>query len=284
MPSFLVHRELLLPPPTEELPKWPRILFYSDSPLSLEIHRVPSGRVRYFLGATVPRELATVSLAIESTFPRTSARVGATCPLVGRELDTGLLLRARPNHPNNFWPLRTEADIDLAGTLLRALTSSQVRDHEVILQLLFRRVLGWERSLFAPRYELFAHTLEPRLRAKCDERRSDQPYHFEMRAWVGGTRPRRTLPALGHWLSQWTVINGGPQWRWDEIKPKRRERFAVALRTHDIRAFANRKSRRDVSAFELTRLLSIPWQQNHPEVTYAGAPVARAPPQLLTPA
>ena len=263
-----------------EPPKWSRILFYSDHPLSLEIHRAASGAVRYFLGATVPRELATVSLAIENTFPRTSANTAATCRLVGRELDTGLLLRARPHHPSNFWPLRVGPDVDLAGTLLRALASSQVRDHEVVLQLLFQRVPGWERSLFAPRYELFARTLDPRLRAKCDSRRSDQPYHFEMRAWLGGTSPRRVLPALGHWLSQWTAIDGGPQWRWEEIKPKKRLRFATALRAHDVRAFANRKSRRDVSAFELTRLLSIPWQQNHPEVAYAGAPVARAPPQL----
>ncbi|MFZ0698667.1 MAG: hypothetical protein WAN74_00500 [Thermoplasmata archaeon] len=275
-----VHRELLLAPPVEDPPKWSRLLFYSDHPLSLEIHRATSGAVRYFLGATVPRELATVSLAIENTFPRTSANTAATCRLVGRELDTGLLLRARPHHPNNFWPLRVGPDVDLAGTLLRALASSQVRDHEVVLQLLFQRVTRWERSLFAPRYETLARTLDPRLRAKCDARRSDQPYHFEMRAWLGGTNPRRALPALGHWLSQWTAIDGGAQWRWEEIKPKKRARFATAFRAHDIRAFANRKSRRDVSAFELTRLLSIPWQQNHPEIAYAGAPLARAPPQL----
>ncbi len=238
-----IYRELLLAPPTEDPPKWPRILFFSDYPLSLEIHRAASGAVRYFLGATVPRELATVSLAIENTFPRTSAKTGATCPLVRRELDTGLLLRARSHRPNNFWPLRIEPGVDLAGTLLRALASSQVRDHEVILQLLFQRVSGWERSLFAPRYEIFARTIDPRLRAKCDARRSDQPYHFEMRAWLGGTSPRRVLPALGHWLSQWTAIDGGPQWRWEEIKPKKRPRFATALRDHAIRAFANRKSR-----------------------------------------
>lgn len=272
-----VHRELLLPPPKSEPPKRTRVLFHSERPAWLEIERTRSGAVHYLFGAPSRLDLGNATLAIEGGFPRTQAGPPTNCALGARATIGGMFIRAQPQHRHNYWPLHFDAETDLAGALLRALASEATVHHQVVLQILFQRLAAWERRIFSTSYSAFIESLSPHQREKVEVRRSDPPYHVEIRGWITGPTPGWALRALQHWLGQWIAINGNPQWAWEVIPPKQVEAFLSAMRSHDPRAFASPPSARDVSSSELARLLCIPWKEHHPSLAYSGAPSSEAP-------
>ena len=271
MDTVSIHRELLLPTPTEEPPEIPPLVWTSSNPFWLEIHRDPSGRVRYALGSNSATDLESMFNYVENTRPRVAAGSLTECPssnLVRR----GVFARAVPPQHHHHLPLQIRPDADPAGFLLRTLGSRALHDHDVVIQLLFRRVWIWESSFFSPRYDPFAHQQDRHLRTDMDARRAEPAYHVELRVHLLGPNPTEALIALGAWLGQWTNP-GGASWRlWQVIPRKKEQPFHAAFATHDIERFSSKKGNRDVSATELAHLLSIPWAGHHPECSYAGPP------------
>ncbi|HLM90794.1 MAG TPA: hypothetical protein VK424_01915 [Thermoplasmata archaeon] len=270
-----VHRELLLPTPTEEPPEMPPLVWTSLAPFWLEIHREPAGRVRYALGSPQATDLESMLIYLENTRHRVAAGSPIACPLA--DLTTrGIFVRAVAVQRHHHLPLRIPQDADAAGFLLRTLGSQTLQDHDVVLQLLFQRARVWESGLFSARYMSYAERHGRALRAEMDARRAEPAYHVELRAHLMGPQPDQSLIALGAWLEQWTTLGGVPWRTWKVIPRKKEQPFHTAFATHDFARFSNRRGRRDVSATELGHLLSIPWATYHPECSYAGAPRGRA--------
>jgi hypothetical protein len=266
-----VHRELLLPTPVKEPAEIPPLVWTSSKSFWLEIHRGPSGRIRYALGSNSATDLDSMFNYLENTRPRVAAGSLMECPssnLVRR----GVFARAVPLQSHHHLPLQIRPDADPAGFLLRTLGSRALHDHDVVIQLLFRRAWIWESSFFSPRYESFAHQQSRDLRTEMDARRAEPAYHVELRVHLLGPNPNEALTALAAWLGHWATP-GGASWRsWQVIPRKKEQPFHAAFATHDINRFSSRKGNRDVSATELAHLLSIPWGAHYPECSYAGPP------------
>ena len=280
MPS--VHRELLLPAPVPEPPETPPLTWTSPTRFWLEIHRDPSGRVRYALGSASARDLESMMIYLENTRPRLTAGAVMPCPAADI-LKRGAFARAVAVQRHHHLPLEIRPESDAAGFLLRTLGSRMLQGHDVVLQLLFQRTRIWEEGLFSPRFNLFAERQGRDLRTEMESRRAGPAFHVELRAHLRGPRPLEALTALGSWLEQWTTQGGVPWRSWQAIPRKLEQPFHAAFATHDIARFSNRRARRDVSATELGHLLSIPWAAHHPGCSYAGAPSGRpGPSSVLT--
>jgi hypothetical protein len=273
------HRELLLPSPTKEPPEIPPIVWTSGNPFWLEIHREEAGRVRYSIGSASYTDLESMVVYLENTCPRLAAGPSVECALAER-VYRGILARAVPLQKHNHLPIRLRPESDAAGFLLRTLSSRTLHDHDVVLQLLFRRVRVWESSFFSPLYDDFARRQNRGLRIEMDARRGEPAYHVELRTRLSGPQPKEALSALGAWLEQWTNSGGVPWRSWEQIPTKAEADFHWACVNHDIGRFSTKKARRDVSSTELAHLLSIPWAAHHPECSYAGAPALPPPREL----
>jgi hypothetical protein len=271
MDNTSVHRELLLPAPTKEMPTIPPLVWTSGNTFWLEIHRQAGGRVRYAVGSTSESELESMMVYLENTRARVSAGPAVDCPLRTR-VGQGVFARAVPFQRHHYLPVRVSLDSDPSGFLLRTLSSRTLQGHDVVLQLLFRRVRVWESSFLSPLYDDFARRQNRDLRIEMDARRGEPAYHVELRTRLNGPQPLAALEALSAWLEQWTLLGGFPWRSWKVISTKAQQEFNAALLNHDLAHFSNRKGRRDVSATELAHLLSIPWASHHPECSYAGAP------------
>jgi hypothetical protein len=279
-----VHRELLLPAPVQESPEIPPLTWTSPTPFWLEVHRDPSGKVRYALGSASARDLESMMIYLENTRPRLAAGSALPCPAADI-LKRGVFARAVAVQRHHHLPLEIRPESDTAGFLLRTLGSRTIQGHDVVLQLLFQRTRIWEEGLFSPRFNLFAERQGRDLRAEMESRRTGPAYHVELRAHLRGPRPLEALTALGSWLEQWTTQGGVPWRSWQVIPRKLEQPFHAAFATHDIGQFSNKRARRDVSATELGHLLSIPWAAHHPGCSYVGAPSGRpGPASVLTPA
>jgi hypothetical protein len=275
-----IHREILLPRPAEEPPAVPPIVWNTGSPFWLEIHRNPLGHVRYLIGSTVPLDLALMTTYLENTRPRLTTGHSVPCPAL-MPAERGILARAVPSQKHHYFPVHAGNETDPAGFLLRALGSPTLQGHDLVLQLIFRRVGAWEAGFFSSLYENVAEPqTEPR-RAEMDARYASAAYHVEIRTRIVGPRPVAALTALDAWLEQWTVPGGTPWRSWEAIPAKLEGKFHAALVTHDLHQFSSKKARRDVSSSELSLLLSIPWASQHPECSYSGAPVGRPGPDLF---
>ncbi len=266
-----VHRELLLPTPVKEPQEIPPLVWTSPNPFWLEIHREAFGRVRYVLGSASPTDLDSMFNYLENSRPRVAAGWLVECPAVNL-VRRGLFARAIPLQHHHHLPIQIRPDADPAGFLLRTLSSRALHDHDVVIQLLFRRAWVWESTFFSPRYESFAHQQNRDLRSEMDARRAEPAYHVELRVHLLGPNPTEALIALGAWLGQWTN-SGGSSWRsWQVIPRKKEQPFHAAFATHDIDHFSSKKGNRDVSAAELAHLLSVPWAAHYAECSYAGPP------------
>jgi hypothetical protein len=265
------HRELLLPSPTKESPGIPPLVWTSKSPFWLEIHREEAGRVRYSLGSVSYTDLESMVVYLENTRPRLTAGPSVECALAER-VHRGILARAVPLQKHHHLPIHLRPESDAAGFLLRILSSGTLHDHDVVLQLLFRRVRVWESGFFSPLYDELAKRQSRDLRTEMDARRGEPAYHVELRARLSGPQPKEALSALGAWLEQWTTSGGVPWRSWQVIPAKTEYAFHAACWNHDVSRFSSKKARRDASATELAHLLSIPWAAHHPECSYAGAP------------
>jgi len=278
--SNFVHRELLLPSPTQDPPNLAPLVWTTSDPYCLEIHREKDGRVRYALGSVGSDELDAMLSYIESTRPRLAGGGHIDC-LAETLIPDGIYARAIPTLKHHHLPLVIHPRVDPADHLLRILASRTLRDHDVVLQLLFQSAGGWESTFFSPLFEGVAQRQHHILRAAMIARRSQPAYHVELRTRIIGPREEDALDVVGVWLSGWT-ISGGASWRrWKVVPPKREWEFQVAMTDHCLRHFVSKRARRDVSGFELSRLLSIPWSSHHPECSYSGAPSGRPGPELL---
>jgi hypothetical protein len=280
VPTASVHRELLLPTPTKDPPDIPPLVWASPTPFWLEIHRETVGRVRYSLGSNSASDLEAMLACLESTRPRLTGGAPIECS-AATLVPEGVFARAVPVQKHHHLPIQIQPRVDSASFLLRTLGSRTLRDHDVLLQLLFRRLRGWESTFFSPLYDTVAQRQHHPLRFAMHARRAEAAYHVELRAHITGPEPEEGLAALGAWLEQWTTTGGVPWRRWKVIRPKAEWGFHAALADHDIRRFSSRKARRNVSSTELAHLLSIPWAAHHPECSYAGAPRSQPAPELV---
>jgi hypothetical protein len=275
-----VHRELLLPTPTKDPPDIPPLVWASPTPFWLEIHRETAGRVRYSLGSNSVSDLEAMIACLESTRPRLTGGAPIECS-AATLVPEGVFARAVPVQRHHHLPIQIQPKVDSASFLLRTLGSRSLRDHDVLLQLLFRRLRGWESTFFSPLYDTVAQRQHHPLRFAMHARRAEAAYHVELRAHITGPDPEEGLTALGAWLEQWTTTGGVPWRRWKVIRSRAEWGFHAALANHDLLRFSSRKARRNVSGTELAHLLSIPWVAHHPECSYAGAPRGQPAPELV---
>ncbi len=283
-----VHRELIPPNPrgtTEERAHGPVGFTITSPHVSwLELHRRRDGTVRYYLGASIPWELNLTFAALQGSFPGLHLGPDEPCPIDPLHGTAGLLLRGIPGEPSHFWPIRRAKEDDRAGTLVRTLAAREVREHELILQVLFRRVPYWESGYFSAHYDTFltegAKNVDRNLVSWMHARKSEPAYHVEVRASILGPHPEYPWGALHSWLGSWTTARGTPWRSFASVKDRHRDRFFSALRDHDITGFHSPRSRRDVSGSELAAVIPIPWRDHHVEVSYAGAPTGRIPVEL----
>ena len=275
-----VQRELLLPTPTKDPPDIPPLVWASPTPFWLEIHRETAGRVRYSLGSNSVSDLEAMIACLESTRPRLTGGAPIECS-AATLVPEGVFARAVPVQKHHHLPIQIQPKVDNASFLLRTLGSRTLRDHDVVLQLLFRRLRGWESTFFSPLYDTVAQRQHHPLRFAMHARRAEAAYHVELRAHITGPEPEEALTTLGAWLGQWTTTGGVPWRRWKVIRSRAEWGFHAALADHDLRRYSSRKARRNVSGTELAHLLSIPWATHHPECSYAGAPRGQPGPELV---
>ena len=95
MSSDFVHRELLLPSPTQDPPDLAPLVWNTSDPYCLEIHREKDGRVRYALGSVGSDELDAMLSYIESTRPRLAGGGHIDC-LAETLIPDGIYARAIP--------------------------------------------------------------------------------------------------------------------------------------------------------------------------------------------
>jgi Helicase HerA, central domain len=271
MDNAPIHRELLLPAPTQEPSTIAPIAWNTSNPFWLEIHREPGGRVRYSLGSDSSIALEGFLSHLENNRPRLMGGRGVECAAASL-VPEGVYARAVPVLKHHHFPIQIPRRIDPAGFLLRTLNSRTLDNHDVVLQFLFQRSEGWESTFFSPLFENVARRQTHAIRSTMQSRLNDAAYHLELRAHLTGPRPEDGLEVLGTWLGQWTIPGGATWRRWRVVPPKKEYEFHAALAAHDLRKFRSRKARRDVSGLELAHLLSIPWADHHGECSYAGAP------------
>jgi len=277
-----VHRELLLPPPSEKPPKTAPLNWAWFAPFSFEIHRETTGRIRYAIGTDTETNLGAMIARLESSRPRLLAGPRVPCA-AGCAVPGAVLARAVPYQKHHHLPLDLRGELDSAGLLVRTLGSAPLRDHDAVVQILFRRVRTWEAGIFSPTFDSIRQRYSREVGVAMDARRAEAAYHVELRTQICGPRPWDALTALEHWLENWTTYGGNP-WRWwDWIEDWWRPEFETALASHDPTRFVSKKARRDVSATELAHLIGVPWAVRHAECSYAGAPSAQPRPDLVVP-
>jgi hypothetical protein len=248
----------------------------------LELHRAADGSICCCLGAPSLWTLTSVATALAEVIPGLELTTGTACPIEPTYLTQGTLLRAKAAIPTHFWPMQLRGGFDRAGPLLRLLGSPQLAGQEVVLQLLFRTPGIWERRLFGASYESFLTGIDQRQRSLFDRRMADLPVQVEIRAAFLGPHDWLAAKAVDQWAASWISMHGSPQWQFVSVRGRRRrERFFQSMRDHDLRHFAGKKGRRDISATEVSALLPIPWRERHPNLTYVGAPTGRAPTAMV---
>jgi hypothetical protein len=280
VPPDFVHRELLLPSPTEEPPAIAPLVWAHGDPFCLEIHREKEGRVRYALGARGTVRLDSMLSYLESVRPRLAG--GDECECLARTLfPEGLYAQAVPTLNHHHLPLVVQPKLDPADHLLRLFASPPLRDHDVRLQLLFRNVGGWESNFLSPSFGSVAEGQSHIVRTAMHARHNQAGYHVELRSHIVGPYAPEALGVLGTWLSGWTTVGGAAWRRWWVVPPKKEWAFHGAIENHCMEHFVTKAGRRDVSGLELSRLLSIPWSTHHPVCNYSGAPRGKPPPELV---
>jgi len=280
VPTDSVHRELLLPSPSKDPPEIAPLIWSTSDPFWLEIHREKDGHVRYALGADDSDELDAMLTYLESMRPRLAAGEPVDC-LAKTLVPDGIYARAVPTLKHHHLPLTIHPTVDPADHLLRIFASRPLRDHEVVLQLLFRNLGDWEMTFFSPLFETIARRQSHVVRGAMNARRNQTPCHVELRTRIVGPRPEDALDSIGVWLSGWTTVTGTPWRRWQVVPPKKEWAFQAEMDDHCLVHFVSKRARRDVSGVELGRLLSIPWSTQHPECSYSGAPRGQPGPELV---
>ena len=277
-------RELILPSPPAKPPdsraELPALLVASSDPAWLELHRTSDRGIRYYLGAPTGSRLTHTFNCLLETHAGTQLGKLVPCPATRLALKGAELWRAVQLGSTHYWPLQLTRQEDHAAPLVRPLLSGDLDGHEVLLQVLFRRVLDWEFGFFSANPAYFIEKADRGVR-KILERRLAQPaYHVEIRAAVLGPESKRVWDVVQAWLYSWTSLQGKPWWSLRLVDGRRRDRFVRAFRDHDIWRFAGKRVRRDLSGTELARVLPIPWKDRHVGISYVGAPSSGVPAEL----
>jgi hypothetical protein len=309
----LVHRRVrFLPPGRDEGPDPPDPVSFGrvlPNILALEVHRRANGEVLHTMAAPNPSEVGRIASALEHAFP--GCRVEddeVPCPLEEADLSRGRFARACVARAHHYYPLDLRANVDTAGLLIRGLAARRLVDTEVVLQVLARPVGGWEEPFYSSRYDKldlalqgkhepllgdpWQHTpseWEREMHRKVTTRHREAAVHTEIRLWALGASEDLVLSELRSWLSQWSSVNGGQWWTWQQIRNglllgrHRLEKTRPTFYHHDLRSFVGHKVRRDLSATEMAAVLPIPWKEHHPELSYVEAtprPFPRPTPAL----
>lgn len=279
-PPGSVHRELVLPNPRgiveERFHDSIGITIGSLHLSWIELHRAADGSIRYYIGARTEPELLHTFHAFNDA--RTGGSLGAVaeCPVRRYRAHEFQFFSATPNEKVHYWPMRLFKGGDRAGILLQGLSSNVLRDQEVVLQVLFRRVPYWESRFLSGGYRRFLEAEISRNDAdlcRIVQRRMGEPaYHVEIRAGLFGRTSWHAHEMLLAWIRSWASYRGQTWWSFDGVGGRRRERFQAAFLSHDITRFAASKRRRDISSTELAQVLPIPWRDHHPGLRYTGAP------------
>ena len=279
-----VHRELSLPNPLVKVDGKPPSRLPINIPAAqlswLELHRRSDGSIHYHLGAPTEPDLESTFEALLEAFPGAQLGSSTVCPLESAFTKGSYLFRAVPQGKNHYPPIQLVAEADRASLLLRLLSSRLLSDRELVLQVLFQHVPTWERGFFSKKYWEYAESVDRRHRPRIDARMAAPVYHVEMRAVIVGPHYELSERALQGWLSSWRAETGQTWWNFEPVSPRRVLRFREAIWDHDIDRFAGKRVRRDISGSELAYVLPIPWKEDHPEVSYAGAPASRIPGDL----
>ena len=236
--------------------------------------------MRYALGSADALALEGMLAYLESSRRRLAGGAPVDC-LADSLIPEGLYARAVPVLKHHHLPLGVQPRHDRADLLLRVLSSPTVREHDVTLQLLFRSMGGWESTFFTPLFDSVAARESHVLRGAMRARRDQSAYHVEVRAHIVGPEPDEAILALSTWLSGWTTPGGTAWRRWKVVPPKKEPAFHQAMLDHCMHCFRSKPGRRDVSATELSHLLTIPWSTHHPECDYSGAPRGKPGPELV---
>ncbi|MGH9028993.1 MAG: TraM recognition domain-containing protein, partial [Acidimicrobiales bacterium] len=239
--------------------------------------------VRFVAGAARRVELEELETVLLAAIPGLDFGSEMECVARNCEPATTEYAFARNLSAHHLAPMAHYERLDVGSVLMRALQARGISSGRVAIQIIFERVPAWERHFWsARRVESIAQQLPSPLGADYLRRQSEAVYHVELRA--GATTPwapeSRAQGALDLWMGQFL---GGCSVHWRRFKtiPRRKQtKFDRALRGHDLTRFSNPKGCRDVSASELTRVLSIPWREQHPQCHYVGAPYGRPGPGL----
>ena len=275
------HRELVFPNPVEKIPVRPVAPIPITQSLRhtswLEVHRELDGNIRCHLGADGPTELSHTFHCLRETFPGLELGQVSNCPFQSARSGSMYMMRAYPVEKRHYWPMRLLNGADRAGLLYQSLASPELAHHEVVLQLLFRRVPYWEFGFLGSRYDIFvqdrAREPDRALLQLLHKRMAEPAYHVEIRAGVAGLHPEIAWDVLSGWLNSWSSVRGNPVWDFRALtKMKHGVEFMKACADHDILRCAAKRSRRDISASELAQILPIPWRDPIPGLSYAGAP------------
>ena len=269
----------------------PDIRALLKAPLSegaIEVHLTPGGAIDWLLSAPSTQALSGFSTAVERVFPGSGVFPDPVpCALPGHPASHWTFAWAR-QRTRHWKPLDITEEHDYADGIVSALSSSLARGREVVVQVLFRAVGGWEEKmhlLTAPREKLLMYhqgydvsltgSVTKRTPTQWDQqqytaltgRLQEPAYHVEVRVAADGPEAEAVLrhcieePYLKQFL--------GGKWRNLEfVKDKEKVAFDQAFRSHSFSAFANDRERRDVSRSELAYLLCPPWSRPHASLHY----------------
>ncbi|MDE1882128.1 MAG: DUF87 domain-containing protein, partial [Euryarchaeota archaeon] len=280
----------------------------------MEVSRSAKGSVDLRVLAPDGDSMGRVARVLGLTFPHVSVLGNAPCaaPPVS-ELRMWRFARARPSLGHHCWPLNIPEKndrwmTDYQETLISTLGGPSLRDAEVRIQLLARKVGAWECGLFSSRYEKLTLGLQgqhntlfngswkttptpfdlEKLR-RVEQRRAKVPFHVEVRAAWKGSGDQNVLASLRPWLAQWTTLNNGGTWRWlDEVHPwplvapHRVEGFWRAFANDDLSRYRVKAEARDVSGEELATMLAPTWRRAHSALS--PSPVETTPRRGSSPA
>lgn len=270
----------------------PELDILKNAPLAggtVEIHRMPDGSIEWLLGATSLSDLQSNASVYERLFPGGAVHPEVVpCALPGHPAGHWVFAYAR-GHGHHWTPLETSQSHDYADGLVRALSSSVAKDHEVVVHLVFQREPTWGEKfhvLTSPKdrlllsYQGYSVSLTGDLtktttpmqwhqqqHTRMMDRLKEPAYHLEIRVAVHGPEPEKVIGAIqDQWLRQFKR----GEWRHlRQVKKKHNVEFDQVFRSHLLDGrFCNPKERRDVSLTEFLSFYPPPWSAMHPGMCY----------------
>jgi DNA-binding Lrp family transcriptional regulator len=270
----------------------PELEILKNAPLAggtVEIHRRPDGSIEWLLGATSLSDLQSNASAYERLFPGGAVHPEIVpCALPGHPAGHWVFAYAR-GHGHHWTPMETSPSHDYADGLVRALSSSVAKDHEVVVHLVFQREPSWGERIHiftSPKdrlllsYQGYSVSLtgditktttpmqwQQQQHTRMMDRLKEPAYHLEIRVAVHGPAPEKVIGAIqDQWLRQFKR----GEWRHlRQVKKKHNVEFDQIFRSHAMDgSFCNPKERRDVSLTEFLSFYPPPRSAMYPGMRY----------------